>query len=211
MMIVGLTGSIGMGKTTAAERFRYNGIPVCDADAEVHALYAGKAAPLIEDVFPGTTDAGVVDREKLSKALLADPSGFKRLEAIVHPLVREAERAFLQASHDAGHAIAVLEIPLLFETGGDGLVDKTVVVSAGLDEQRRRVLERPGMTPEKLQNILSRQRPDAEKRAKADFIVDSSGSITDSAAQVDDILRQLNCLANESSNAEAYHRHWSRR
>ncbi|MEO1207290.1 MAG: dephospho-CoA kinase [Pseudomonadota bacterium] len=209
MIIVGLTGSIGMGKSTAATRFRHHGIPVCDADAEVHKLYAGKAAPLIEEAFPGTTVDGVVDRQKLGAELLKDPGGFKTLEAIVHPLVREAERKFLQDAQTAGHQIAVLEIPLLFETGADALVDKTVVVSAGPDEQSRRVLERPGMTVEKLESIIARQQPDDQKRAKADFLVDSSGPVTDSAAQVDDILMQLKDAANQCDQAQAYHRHWS--
>ncbi|MEL7047586.1 MAG: dephospho-CoA kinase [Pseudomonadota bacterium] len=207
MLIVGLTGSIGMGKSTAAQRFRHHAIPVCDADAEVHKLYSGSAAPLIEQAFPGSTHEGVVQRPKLAKLLLADPAGFERLEAIVHPLVRDAERDFLDAAFEAGHDIAVLEIPLLFEADSDRLVDRTVVVSAGEHEQRRRVLERPGMTVQKLDAILDRQLPDAEKRRKADFLVDTSGPIADSQAQLDDIIAQLKLLA---PSAKAYQRHWAR-
>lgn len=205
MVIIGLTGSIGMGKSTAAQQFRHHGIPVCDADAEVHKLYAGKAVPLIEAAFPGTTSVGQVDRHKLTAALMKDPTGFKRLEAIVHPLVRDAERDFLLDAVQSGHKEAVLEIPLLFESGGDKLVDVSVVVTAGEDEQRRRVLERPAMTPEKLQTILSRQLSDEEKRHRADFIVDTSGPIAASAAQVDAILSQL-----KGRTGTAYHRHWQK-
>ncbi len=205
MLIVGLTGSIGMGKSTAAERFRHHGIPVCDADAVVHELYRGEAAPLIETAFPGTVCAGEVDRSKLSAALMADPSGFARLEAIVHPLVRAAERAFLKRSAEGGHDLAVLEIPLLFETGADALVDATVVVSAGAKEQRRRVLERAGMTAEKLDRLLARQLPDAEKRARADFVVDTSGSIAETATRLDAIVSELRFGDREAS---AYQRHW---
>lgn len=205
MLIVGLTGSIGMGKSTAAERFRHNGIPVCDADSAVHDLYRGAAVPPIEEAFPGTTVGGAVDRAKLSAALMADPDGFTRLEAIVHPLVREAERAFLHEAAAAGHDIAVLEIPLLFETGGDKRVDVTVVVSAGEAEQRRRVLERPGMTAEKLASLLARQLPDAEKRARADYVVDTSGSISDTAALLDTIITELRFGDRQPA---AYQRHW---
>jgi dephospho-CoA kinase len=191
MLIVGLTGSIGMGKSTAAAHLREKGVPVFDADAEVHRLYAAEAVPLIEAAFPGTTGDGKVDRARLSARLMADPSGFKRLEAIVHPLVQAAERAFLQAAAKAGEPIAVLEIPLLFESGGAVRVDITIVVSAGPEMQRRRVLARPGMSEAKLQQILARQMSDAAKRAKADFIVDTSGEIADTQAQIDRILESL--------------------
>ncbi|MBL8567140.1 MAG: dephospho-CoA kinase [Hyphomicrobiaceae bacterium] len=204
MLIIGLTGSIGMGKSTAAAYLRQNGIAVFDADAAVHALYSGAAVPLIEGAFPGTTANGVVDRRLLLQSLMADTSGFARLEAIVHPLVREAERTFLAAEHTRGAAIAVLEIPLLFETGGDKLVDVTVVVSAGPQEQRRRVLERPGMTDEKLAEILSRQMADAEKRQRADFVVDTSRGVPEMAAQMDRILAEI-----ASRPAGAYQRCWS--
>lgn len=204
MMIVGLTGSIGMGKSTAAERFREHGIGVFDADSKVHELYQGKAVPLIEQAFPGTTSDGSVNRAELSAQLLEDPSGFAKLEAIVHPLVREAEREFLasQAANEA--AIAVLEIPLLFETGADALVDVVVVVSTDAATQERRVLERAGMTREKLREILARQLPDDEKRRRADFVVDTSMSPSQSGAEIDSIIDKL-----KSRTGEAYQRHWS--
>ena len=191
MLIIGLTGSIGMGKSTAAKRFQALGLAVCDADAEVHKLYRGKAVAPIEVAFPGTTGPEGVDRTRLGAKLLADPSGFKRLEAIVHPLVFEAERDFLRAEAARGAAMAVLEIPLLFEGKGHQRVDVTVVVSAPANVQRARVLERPGMTPEKLDQILSRQTPDAEKRRLADFVVDTGGTIPETEAQIDRIVAGL--------------------
>lgn len=191
MLIVGLTGSIGMGKTTVAARLRELGIAVCDADGEVHRLYNGTAAPLIEAEFPGTTRAGKVDRQKLAETLLADPSGFARLEAIVHPLVVAAERAFLCSEAAAGAGMAVLEIPLLLETGGEQRVDVVVVCSAPPDTQRERVLQRPGMTAQKLEQILTRQMPDAEKRARADFVVDTGGTLAATRLQVDKIVESL--------------------
>ncbi len=193
-----------MGKSTAAERFRAHGIAVFDADAQVHELYRGKAAPLIEKAFPGTTSGGVVDRGKLGQLLLADSSRFAQLEAIVHPLVREAEREFLKAQAQGGAKFAVLEIPLLFETGADQLVDVVVVVSTTAAIQAKRVLERPGMTAEKLQEILSRQMPDEEKRNAADYVVDTGLSLSQSGAEIDSIVRQL-----KGRTGEAYHRHWS--
>lgn len=180
-----------MGKSTAAQRFQANGVAVIDADAEVHKLYAGAAVAPIEAAFPGTTGPAGVDRQKLAAQLLADPSGFKRLESIVHPLVLAAEKALLQAQAARGAAMAVLEVPLLFETGGDARVDVTVVVSAPADMQRLRVLGRPGMTPEKLDQILSRQMPDAEKRRRADFVVDTGGSIPETEQQIDKIVARL--------------------
>jgi dephospho-CoA kinase len=191
MLIIGLTGSIGMGKSTAAARLRSHGIAVCDADAEVHKLYEGAAVSVIEAAFPGTTDGGKVDRQRLAKALIDDPAGFKRLEAIVHPMVLAAERAFLQAEAAKGASMAVLEIPLLLETGGEKRVDVVVVVSAPADQQRERVMQRPGMTAEKLAQILARQMPDAEKRARADFVVDTGGTIAESEAQIDTIVESL--------------------
>ena len=204
MLIIGLTGSIGMGKSTAAKRFQANGILVCDADAEVHKLYRGCAMAPIEAAFPGTTGPDGVDRQKLAAALLADPSGFKRLEAIVHPLVKAAERAILQTEADRGAAMAVLEVPLLLETGGEQRVDVTIVVSAPAAMQRRRVLQRPGMTPEKLDQILARQMPDAEKRRRADFIVDTSKSIPETEAHIDRIVAEL-----KGRVGTAYARHWA--
>jgi dephospho-CoA kinase len=191
MLIVGLTGSIGMGKSTVAARFRRHGIAVCDADAEVHKLYEGAAVPAIEAAFPGTTHAGKVDRQKLAQALMAKPEGFVRLEAIVHPLVFAAERAFLHAEIAKGAAMAVLEIPLLLETAGEARVDVVVVASAPADKQRERVMQRPNMTPEKLDQVLARQMPDAEKRARADFVVDTGGSFAEADAQVDNIVESL--------------------
>lgn len=204
MRIVGLTGSIGMGKSTAAARFRDSGIAVFDADAEVHRLYAGPLASAIEAAFPGSTVNGQVDRTKLSAQLLAAPHRFRDLETIVHPRVRSEQRAFLKREADRGAANAVLEIPLLFEARMNALVDATVVVSAGEDVQRARVLARPGMTPEKLDVLLARQTPDAEKRAQADFVVDTSGTIAACNAQIDVIVREL-----EKVTARAYAAHWS--
>jgi len=204
MLIVGLTGSIGTGKSTAAARFRARGIGVCDADALVHSLYTGRAAPLVEAAFPGATAEGRVDREKLSARLAAAPDGFARLEAIVHPLVREAERSFLRAEFQRGAKLAVLEIPLLFETGADRLVDVVVVTSAPPETARPRVLTRSGMTPEKLERLMARQTPDALKRARADFVVDTTGEIADALARVDAIIAEL-----EGRDGEAYRRHWA--
>jgi dephospho-CoA kinase len=191
MLVVGLTGSIGMGKSTVAARLRALGVAVCDADAEVHRLYEGAAASAIEAEFPGTTSAGRVDRQKLATALLADPDRFKRLEAIVHPLVLEAERAFLRVEAQKGASLAVIEVPLLLETGGERRVDVVIVVSAPAEAQRERVLLRPGMTLARLEQMLGRQMPDAEKRARADFVVDTGGSFADTDAQVDRIVESL--------------------
>lgn len=191
MLLIGLTGSIGMGKSTAAARLRFNGVPVVDADALVHSLYEGAAVAPIEAAFPGVAADGRIDRQKLSAQLLADPAGFKVLEKIVHPLVFEAERQALAKARTAGASLAVLEIPLLFETGGDARVDVTVVVSAPAELQRARVLARAGMTAEKLDAILKRQMSDADKRARADFVVDTSGDIASTEAQVDAIVVSL--------------------
>lgn len=204
MLIVGLTGSIGMGKSTAAERFVHHGIAVCDADAIVHDLYRGAAVPHIEAVFPGTTEQGEVDRKKLSAALLADPEGFAKLEAIVHPMVRGVERRFLQAQAARGAALTVLEIPLLYETGADKLVDVVVVVSTDARTQQNRVLERPGMTREKLAQLLSRQLPDTEKRVRADYVVETGGTVSQSQAKIDSIIELL-----RGRTGDAYQRHWS--
>ncbi|MCB1504228.1 MAG: dephospho-CoA kinase [Hyphomicrobiaceae bacterium] len=204
MLVIGLTGSIGMGKSTAAARFKDNGIGVFDADAAVHELYAGKAVPLIEAAFPGTTRDGQVDRQSLLAALMKDASGFKRLEAIVHPLVREMEAHFLRSERDRGALMAVLEIPLLLETGGDKLVDVTVIVSAPVAMQRERVLARPGMTEAKFAEIAGRQMPDEEKRQRADFVVDTGGSIADTQAQIDRLVVQL-----AGRTGTAYQRYWA--
>lgn len=204
MLVIGLTGGIGMGKSTVAQRFRERGIAVCDADAEVHKLYAGKAVPLIEAAFPGTTADGMVDRARLAAALLGDEEALKRLEAIVHPLVLAAEREFLRSEARRGAVMAVLEVPLLFETGGDRRCDVTIVVSAGPDEQRARVLARPGMTEARLAQILARQMPDVEKRQRADFVVDTSLKLEETLASVDAIIDSL-----AGRTGTAYDRFWA--
>ena len=173
MLMIGLTGSIGMGKSTIAKRFQALGVPVVDADQVVHDLYAGAAVAPVEAAFPGVTVAGVIDRAKLSAVLMQDGSRFKELEAIVHPLVNQAQRDLMRGYHDAGEAMAVLENPLLFEMGGDARVDITVVVSAGPEVQRTRVLAREDMTEEKFEAILARQVPDTEKGRRADFVVET--------------------------------------
>jgi dephospho-CoA kinase len=191
MLVLGLTGSIGMGKSTAAAMFRAEGIEVHDADAVVHALYRGEAAPLIEATFPGTTRDGVVDRALLGALVLDDPTALTRLEAIVHPLVAASRDAFLTEAEKKGARLVVLDIPLLFETGGDRKVDAVVLVTAPEAVQKERVSRRPGMTPERLAVILARQRLDAEKRARAHFIVDTGGEFAATARQVRAILRAL--------------------
>jgi dephospho-CoA kinase len=178
-----------MGKTTTAKLFSEAGAPVHDADATVHRLYEGEAAPLIEAEFPGTTEARKVDRDKLAQRVLGDHAALNRLEALVHPLVRAAEQRFLAQAKQQGAAVAVLDIPLLYETGADARVDAVVVVSAPPEVQRQRAFERPGMTADKLQAILARQMPDAEKCARADFVVDSSRGIEAAREQVLNILQ----------------------
>jgi dephospho-CoA kinase len=191
MIILGLTGSIGMGKSTAAQMFADLGVPVNDADAVVHALYRGEAVAPIEAVFPGATVAGVVDRKELSRQLSENPALFKTLEAIVHPLVRKAERAFLARHRAEKSPLVLLDIPLLFETKAENRVDAVVVVTCDPATQKDRVMKRPGMTEEKFALILSRQVPDAEKRAKADYIIDTSGEFDSTRAQVAAIVRQV--------------------
>ncbi|MER9140009.1 dephospho-CoA kinase [Mesorhizobium sp. M0830] len=191
MIVLGLTGSIGMGKSTTAKMFADAGVPVHDSDEAVHRLYAGKAAPLVEAAFPGTTSAGVVDRAKLGARVLGDAAALKRLEAIIHPLVRADADAFLARHRAAGTPIAVLDIPLLFETGGRDRVDKVVVVTAPAEIQRERVLARPDMTEEKLDSILARQVPDAEKRKLADFVVDTGQGLGSARAAVAAIIAEL--------------------
>jgi dephospho-CoA kinase len=191
MLILGLTGSIGMGKSATARLFAEAGVPVHDADAAVHALYEGEAVAPIEAAFPGVTRDGRVDRTRLSAEVVGKAEAIKRLEAIVHPLVRQAELKFLSAAAARGARLVLLDIPLLFETGGERRVDAVVVVSAPAEVQRARVLARPGMTEEKLAALLARQVPDAEKRAKAHFIVDSSRDFDSARAQVRGILRAV--------------------
>ena len=191
MFILGLTGSLGMGKSTTARFFAEEGVPVHDADAVVHRLYDGEAAAAIEAAFPGTTAGGKVDRDKLAARVLGDSAALKRLEAIVHPLVQEAERRLLAEAETRGEKVAVLDIPLLFETGGEKRVDAVVVVSAPPDVQRSRVLERPGMTADKLDAILAKQMPDDEKRRRADFVVDTSRGFEAARADVRAILNAI--------------------
>jgi len=193
MIVIGLTGSIGMGKSTVASMFAEEGAPSFDSDAAVHASYAqgGAAVAPVEAAFPGVTKDGAIDRVALSAQVVGDAKAIRRLEAIVHPLVRQAQAAFLQTQRDAGADFVVLDIPLLFESGGMNLVDKVVVVSAPADIQRARVLSRPGMTEEKFEAILERQTPDAEKRAGADFVIDTSGPFEATRAQVRAVLDAL--------------------
>jgi dephospho-CoA kinase len=191
MIVLGLTGSIGMGKSTTAKMFAEAGVPVHDSDEAVHRLYAGKAAPLIEAAFPGVTIGGTVDRTKLAARVLGDPAALKKLEGIIHPLVRADADAFLARHRAAGVPLAVLDIPLLFETGGRGRVDRVVVVSAAPEIQRERVLARPGMTVQKFESILARQMPDAEKRRLADFVVDTGNGFDAARAEVAKIVGGL--------------------
>lgn len=193
-----------MGKSTVAARLRALGIAVFDADAEVHRLYEGIAVAPIEAAFPGTTDGQRVDRQKLSAALLANPQDFQRLEAIVHPLVFAAERAFLRQQAERGARFAVLEVPLLLESRRQPRVDAIIVVSARADLQRERVLRRRGMSVEKLEQVLVRQMPDAEKRARADYVVDTSGTFAETDAQVDRIVESL-----QDGKATAYQQFWA--
>lgn len=193
MIVVGLTGSIGMGKSTVAKLFAEEGAPAFDSDAAVHALYApgGAAVAPIEAAFPGVTKDGGIDRTALSACVVGDVEAIKRLEAIVHPLVRKAQAKFLQANLVAGADIVVLDIPLLFESAGAALFDKIVVVSASAEVQRERVLVRPGMTAEKFEALLARQVPDAEKRARADFVIDTGGALEATREQVRAVLDAL--------------------
>ena len=189
MIVLGLTGSIGMGKSTTAKLFAEAGAPVYDADATVHLVYEGEAVPAIEAAFPGTTADGRVDRTKLSAQVVHDPAAIRRLEQIVHPMLRAYHQKFLVDAERSGAPVAVVDVPLLFETGGDARCDAVVVVSAPAEVQRTRAFERPGMTEEKLAAILAKQTPDAEKRARADFVVDTSKGFEAARAQVRDILK----------------------
>lgn len=191
MIILGLTGSIGMGKSTSAGMFRDLGIPVHDADETVHRLYASEAVPLIEAEFPGTTNNSGVDRSALAEAVVGKPDRLKALESIVHPLVRKAEEGAIENARNANRRIIVLDIPLLFETNGQSRCDAVVVVSADAEVQRERVLARPGMTEEKFEGLLARQWPDAKKRAHAHFLVDTGHGFDSGRRQVCDIVRAL--------------------
>jgi dephospho-CoA kinase len=188
MIVLGLTGSIGMGKSTTAKLFAEAGVPVYDADATVHVLYEGEAAPAIEAAFPGTTVAGKVDRNKLSARVVHDPAAMERLEQIVHPMLGASRQKFLHDAEQSGAPVAVVDVPLLFETGGEKRVDAVVVVTTTPEVQRQRILERANMTDEKLDAILSRQMPDAEKRKRAHFVVDTSHGLDPVRARIRDIL-----------------------
>src|ERR1700759_3835304 len=188
MLILGLTGSIGMGKSTTAKLFAEVGVPVYDADAVVHKLYEGEAAPAIEAVFPGTTSNGKVDRARLSARVVHDPAALKRLEQIVHPMLGASGQKFFADAEAAGVPVVVVDVPLLFETGGEAKVDAVVVVTTSPENQRERVLARGTMGDDKLNSILARQLPDAEKRKRADFVVDTSHGLDPVRAQIKDIL-----------------------
>jgi dephospho-CoA kinase len=190
MIILGLTGSIGMGKSTTAKLFAEAGVPVYDADATVHMIYQGEAAPAIEAAFPGTTAGGKVDRNRLSAQVVHDPAAIQRLEQIVHPMLRAYHQKFLHDAEASGAPVAVVDVPLLFETGGENHVDAVVVVTTTPEIQRQRVLSRDNMTSEMLDAILARQLPDAEKRKRADFLVDTSHGLGPVRARIRDILDQ---------------------
>ena len=190
MIILGLTGSIGMGKSTTAKLFQEAGVPVYDADAAVHKIYEGEAAPAIEAAFPGTTADGKVDRNKLSAKVVHDPAAMKRLEQIVHPMLGASRQKFLHDAEQSGASVAVVDIPLLFETGGEKRVDAVVVVTTTPEIQRQRILERDNMTGAKLDALLARQLLDAEKRKRADFVVDTSHGLDPVRARIRDILDQ---------------------
>ena len=188
MIILGLTGSIGMGKSTTAKLFAEAGVPVYDADATVHGLYEGEAAPAIEAAFPGTTVDGKVDRARLSAQVVHDPAAMKRLEGIVHPMLGASRQKFLLEAERSGAPVAVVDVPLLFETGGEKRVDAVVVVTTSPENQRERIMARGTMTNEALDSILARQLPDAEKRNRADFVVDTSHGLDPVRANIRVIL-----------------------
>jgi dephospho-CoA kinase len=191
MRILGLTGSIGMGKSTTAKLFTEAGVPVYDADAAVHKIYEGEAAPAIEAAFPGTTVDGKVDRAKLSAKVVHDPAAIKQLEQIVHPMLGASRKRFLDEAERSGAPVVVMDIPLLFETGGEKRVDAVVVVSTDAASQRERILARGTMTNEALDAILARQLPDAEKRKRADFVVDTSHGLDPVRTAISDILAEV--------------------
>lgn len=191
MIVIGLTGSIGMGKTTTAGMFKDEGIPVNDSDAVVHDLYKTDAVDPVGKAFPGSIRDGAVNRAELARQLTQDPGGFSRLEKIVHPLVRERERQFLETHRLAGEDLVLLDIPLLFETGAEKRVDVIVVATCDPQIQRQRVLARPGMTEEKFKLILNRQVPDSQKRQRADFIVDTGGGLEQARQRVKQIITLL--------------------
>ena len=191
MIILGLTGSIAMGKTTVAAMFQQQGVPVISADDIVHDLYAGKAVPLIENLYPDSVRDNKVDRKKLLHCLQADPADFGKLEALIHPLVREAEWTFIKTQKTKGTKIILLEIPLLFETGAETFMDAVIVASAGETEQKKRALTRPDMTEEKLNKLLAKQLPDAEKRQRADFLIETNTTLKETETQVLTLLQTI--------------------
>jgi dephospho-CoA kinase len=193
-----LTGSLGMGKSTAAKFFAEEGVPVHDSDATVHALYEGEAVPLIEQAFPGSTAGGAVDRNKLAAMVLNDKAAMTRLEAIVHPMVTASREKFVDEARRQGASVVVLDVPLLFETQANRRCDAVVVVSAPSEVQRKRAFDRPGMTDDKLAAILAKQIPDSEKRRRADFVVDSSQSFDHTRAQIREILRKIAAAPNRA-------------
>jgi dephospho-CoA kinase len=191
MLILGLTGSIGMGKSTTAKLFAEAGVPIYDADAAVHKIYEGEAAPAIEAAFPGTTADGKVDRAKLSASVVHNPAAMKQLEQIVHPMLGASRQKFLEDAERSGAPVALVDVPLLFETGGEKRVDAVVVVTTTPENQRERILARGTMTNEALDAILARQLPDAEKRKRADFVVDTSHGLDPVRAAIRDILAEV--------------------
>lgn len=191
MFLLGLTGSVGMGKSTTAQMFVEEGVPMFDADAAVHRLYAGEAVPLIEQEFPGTTANGTVDREKLSQQVVGKPEALARLEKLIHPLVGKLRAEFLRDAEASGAKAVLLDIPLLFETGDPSKFHAVIVVSAPEEVQRARVLARPGMTPEKFEAILKRQLPDSEKRVRADFVINTGEGLQSARMQVKELLAEV--------------------
>jgi dephospho-CoA kinase len=207
MFVLGLTGSIGMGKSTTAAMFRAAGVKVHDSDAAVHVLYRGAATPLIEAAFPGTVRDGSVERETLAERVIADPAAMARLEAIVHPLVRAERAAFLAAARAKGECLVVVDIPLLFETGAESDVDAVLLVTASESVQKARIAARPDMTEAKLAVIMAKQMADSEKRKRADFIVDTSGGMEDTQRQVADLLRKIGDGTTMKKRNDAGNRH----
>ncbi len=191
MLIIGLTGSIAMGKSTVAKMLLKNGIPMISADQIVHDLYEDEAVPILEKAFPGSTENNQVNREKLLSLLLKEEDGFKKLEILIHPLVRQKEWEFIKENKDKGSNLVAIEIPLLFETGAEKLMDVVLLASAPAEVQKQRVMARPGMTTEKFKTLLAKQMPDAEKRKKADFIVDTSCSLSETEDQLKEIIVSL--------------------
>jgi dephospho-CoA kinase len=190
MIVLGLTGSIGMGKSTTAKLFAEAGVPVYDADATVHEVYEGEAVPAIEAAFPGTTANGRVDRARLSARVVKDPAAIRQLEQIVHPMLRTYHQRFLDDAEQSGAPVAVVDVPLLFETGGEKRVDAVVVVTTSPENQRARIMTRGTMTSEALDAILARQMPDEEKRKRADFVVDTSHGLDPVRERIRDILAE---------------------